>query len=82
MQPHNWGLAGKIVYRDNVEPARAFRDAAFGEEMLRSASKEMLFAGRYAQLWQRRHLFADSTCANFDEGECFAIVADHVDFPL
>jgi len=82
MQTHDWGLAREIVDCDDVEPAWAFRDAAFGQKVLRGASQEMLLARCDAELRQGGHFFADSACSNFDEGKCFAIVADHVDFPF
>ena len=82
MQPHDGGLAGEIVDRDDVEPAWAFRNAAFRQKVLRGASQEMLFARRDAELRQGGHFFTDSARSNFDEGKCFAIVADHVDFPF
>jgi hypothetical protein len=44
MQAHDRGLTGRIVDCDDVEPARAFEDAAFRKEALRCASQAVLFA--------------------------------------
>src|SRR5580704_2420496 len=82
MQADDRRLAGRIIDGHDVEPAWAFANTAFRKKVLRGAGQEMLLTRCYAQLRQGGHFFAHGARADFNEGERFAIVADHIDFAL
>jgi hypothetical protein len=76
----NGRLSGLVINGEDIEAAGAFGNMPFGEEVGGGSREELLFAGRDAQLWEGGKIIADGASANFNEGERFAIVADHVEF--
>ena len=82
VQPYDRRLPRPVVNRNNIEPARAFADAAFRKKALRRANYDVLCTPGNAELRQGGRVLSHSARTNLNKCEGLAVVADQVDFAL